>query len=73
MTRREEILLLFVSGFLLTFGIHDHNTDRRRSRNQNSLSEVGSELSCMWAEVGGYLRHAKESHEREQAAGEKAR
>ncbi len=67
MTRREEALLLFVSGFLLTFGIHDHSSDRRRSRNQNAMSAVGTELSCLWTEVGGFIRQAKEGHEREQA------
>lgn len=66
MTRKEEILLAFVSGVLLAFGIHESAKDKRRAASfQASMEQDSKEIAKYWEQVGSFIR---EVQSREQKA-----
>lgn len=71
MTRREEIVLAFISGFLLTFGIHDLDHASRPHDTREALKRDGQELANYWRKVGGFIRVAQRDEQgRQNPAGE---
>jgi len=60
MTRRSELMLAYLSGFLLTFGIADIPATFRKPTRANSAERDRQELARHWRAVGDYIRSAKD-------------
>jgi hypothetical protein len=69
MTRSEEILLAFVSGLLLAFGISEvmKSPPRNGSLGQG-MRQDSKQINQYWRNVGGYIRQAQANDGRRKAS-----